>query len=417
MKISMKIKISKSASNISWLYIMNIAQVILPLVILPYLARIFSISNYGVISYVKSIMVYANLIMQFGFLLSGTREIVEARGDLEKIGRIVGKITQAKLLLSLIAFIVLLILIISIPLLRHYPLFTILTFCPLFLDTFIFEYLFRGLEKMNVVTTRYLISKGLAVVLTFVFVKNNSDLNVLPVLDILGSLVAIIWVNFEIRKLKLKITFDNHKNVLAALRESSIYFISDMSGTAFNALNTVCVGIFLSTRDVAFWGLIMQFIGAVQSLYNPIKDGIYPEMIKTKSLKLFNKILLLFSPLVLLGCFITYFGAPILLTIIGGQKYKAASYLLRLSVPLLFILFLTILHGWPLLGPIGKVKEVTFSTIIGSICQVAGLMALISFHLMTLSLMMILRTISQAVILVMRLGYFKKYKYLYGRKN
>lgn len=417
MKISMKIKISKSASNISWLYIMNIAQVILPLVILPYLARIFSISNYGVISYVKSIMVYANLIMQFGFLLSGTREIVEARGDLEKIGRIVGKITQAKLLLSLIAFIVLLILIISIPLLRHYPLFTILTFCPLFLDTFIFEYLFRGLEKMNVVTTRYLISKGLAVVLTFVFVKNNSDLNVLPVLDILGSLVAIIWVNFEIRKLKLKITFDNHKNVLAALRESSIYFISDMSGTAFNALNTVCVGIFLSTRDVAFWGLIMQFIGAVQSLYNPIKDGIYPEMIKTKNLKLFNKILLVFSLPVLLGCFITYFGAPILLTIIGGQKYKAASYLLRLSVPLLFILFLTILYGWPLLGPIGKVKEVTFSTIIGSICQVAGLMALISFHLMTLSLMMILRTISQAVILVMRLGYFKKYKYLYGRKN
>lgn len=415
MKISMKIKISKSASNISLLYIMNIAQVILPLVTLPYLARIFSISNYGVISYVKSIMIYANLIMQFGFLLSGTREIVEARGDLEKIGRIVGKITQAKLLLSLIAFIVLLILIISIPLLRHYPLFTILTFCPLFLDTFIFEYLFRGLEKMNVVTTRYLISKGLAVVLTFVFVKNNSDLNVLPVLDILGSLVAVIWVNFEIRKLKLKITFDNHKNVLAALRESSIYFISDMSGTAFNALNTVCVGIFLSTRDVAFWGLIMQFIGAVQSLYFPIQDGIYPEMVKAKDLRLFRKVILVFIPLVLLGCLITYFGAPIILTIVGGAKYKAASYLMRLSVPLLFILFLTVLYGWPALGPIGKVKEVTFSTVMGSIFQVVGLAFLILCHLMTLTWIMVLRTLSQLIILIMRSTYFKKYKFLYNK--
>lgn len=413
----MKLKISKSASNIAMLYIMNITQVILPLVTLPYLARIFTISNYGVVSYVKSVMVYANLVMQFGFLLSGTREIVDARGDLQKIGKIVGKIIQAKLLLSVIAFFILLLMIASIPILHQHPVFTILMFCPLFLDIFIFEYLFRGLEKMNIVTMRYLISKGIAAILTFVFIKDNSDLNILPVLDIFGSFVAIVWVNFELKKLKIKITFDSLKNVISALRESSIYFLSDMSGTAFNALNTVCVGIFLSARDVAFWGLIMQFIGAVQSLYNPIQDGIYPEMVKTKNLKLFNKILLIFSPLVLLGCFITYFGAPILLTIIGGQKYKAASYLLQLSVPLLFILFLTILHGWPLLGPIGKVKEVTFSTIIGSICQVAGLMTLISFHLMTLSLMMILRTISQAVILIMRLGYFKKYKYLYGRKD
>ena len=58
-----------------------------------------------------------------------------------------------------------------------------------------------------------------------------------------------------------------------------------MSGTAFNALNTVCVGIFLSARDVAFWALTMQFIAAVQSLYNPIQDGIYPEMVKKRDLK------------------------------------------------------------------------------------------------------------------------------------
>ena len=93
-------------------------------------------------------------------------------------------------------------------------------------------------------------------------------------------MVAVFWVNFEIKRLKIKITFDSFNNVISALRESSIYFISDMPGTAFNALNTVCVGIFLSARDVAFWALIMQFIGAVQSLYTPIQDGIYPEMVK-----------------------------------------------------------------------------------------------------------------------------------------
>lgn len=413
----MKLKISKSASNISLLYIMSIAQVILPLVTLPYLARIFTVSNYGVISYVKSVMVYANLIMQFGFLLSGTREIVEAKGNIEKIGKIVGKITQAKLLLSVIAFIVLLIMIKTIPMLNKHAIFTIIMFCPLFLDTFIYEYLFRGIEKMNIVTMRYLISKGIAVALTFAIIRNNGDLSKLPLLDVLGSLIAVFWVNFEIKRLKIKITFDSFNNVISALRESSIYFISDMSGTAFNALNTVCVGIFLSARDVAFWALIMQFIGAVQSLYNPIQDGIYPEMVKKRDLKLFRKIILFFSPLVLLGCLITFLGAPLILAIVGGEKYKAASFLLRLSVPLLFILFLTILHGWPLLGPIGKVKEVTFSTVMGSVCQVMGLVILVSCHLMTLFWIMVLRTLSQVVILLMRLGYFNKYKHLYNKKK
>lgn len=411
----MKLKINKSANNITMLYIMNIAQVILPLITLPYLARIFTVSNYGVVSYVKSVMVYANLVMQFGFLLSGTREIVEAKGDLKKIGRIVGKITQAKLLLSVIAFLILLMMISTIPILRQHALFTMLMFCPLFLDTFIFEYLFRGLEKMNIVTMRYLISKSISVVLTFIFIKNNADLNILPVLDILGSFVAIAWVNFELKKLKIKIKFDNLKNVINALRESSVYFLSDMSGTAFNALNTVCVGIFLSARDVAFWGLIMQFIGAVQSLYYPIQDGIYPEMVKKRDLQLFNKVLLVFIPLVILGCCITYFGAPIILTIIGGPKYKPAAYLMRLSVPLLFILFLTILHGWPLLGPIGKIKEVTFSTVIGSIIQVIGLVTLILCHFMTLFWIMLIMTLSQMVILIIRLTYFYKYRNLYEK--
>lgn len=140
-------------------------------------------------------------------------------------------------------------------------------------------------------------------------------------------------------------------------------------------------------------------------------------MVKKRDLKLFRKIILFFSPLVLLGCLITFLGAPLILTIVGGEKYKAASFLMRLSVPLLFILFLTILCGWPLLGPIGKVKEVTFSTVMGAVCQVMGLVILVSCHLMTLFWIMVLRNLSQAVVLLMRLGYFNKYKYLYNKKK
>ena len=403
----------KAANNVIMLYIMNIAQIVMPLITLPYLARILSVSNYGVVSYVKSIMVYANLIMQFGFLLSGTRKIVEAKGNLVKIGRIVGCLTQARMILSVIAITVLGIMIISIKILRENAIFTLLMFIPIFLDAFLFEFLFRGLEKMHVITIRYLVTKGISTVLTFIIIRKNSDMIFLPVLDIFASFVAIILIHLELKKLKIRIYEDSLRNSIQALRESFVYFISEMSATVFNALNTVLVGIFLSPRDIAFWGLVLTFIGAVQSLYYPVSDGIYPEMVKNHNIKLFNRILLIFTPLILIGCLIVYFGASIIMFIIGGLKYVGVAYLLRASIPLLFILFYSILCGWPLLGAINKNKEVTFTTIIGAIFQILGLLILISTHNFDLLTVLIVRTLSECVILLSRLQLFWKYRLLF----
>ena len=99
------------SNNIIMLYIMNITQLILPLITLPYLTRVLSVDNYGVVSYVKSLTVYITLIIEFGFLLSGTKEIVLAKFNKQKIRNIIGTITLAKLILSIFAFLLLLVMI------------------------------------------------------------------------------------------------------------------------------------------------------------------------------------------------------------------------------------------------------------------------------------------------------------------
>ena len=76
------------AFNVSMLYIMNIAKLVFPLITLPYLTRVLSVDCYGVVSYVKATMVYAQLVVDFGFMLSGVKAITEAREDRELVGRI-----------------------------------------------------------------------------------------------------------------------------------------------------------------------------------------------------------------------------------------------------------------------------------------------------------------------------------------
>lgn len=402
-------KKGKVVKNTFMLYIMNIAQLVLPLVTLPYLTRVLSISNYGVVNYVKSIMTYMQIIIEFGFLLSATKDIVKAKNNKE-IGRIVGNVTLAKIILSFFSFIVLVIFSLSIPLLRSHLLFTFLSYIPVFLTIFLFDYLFRGIEEMQVITVRYLIMKSIATVLTFFIVKGNSTMIYIPILDIIGSLIAIFFVVREFKKYDIKLSYGSFKEVWKTLSSSFLYFISNMATTAFSALNTLLVGILLSAQDVAFWSLVMQFVGAVQALYTPINNGIYPEMVRNKNINLIKKIMLIFMPLITIGCLITYIFAPLILRIVGGMKYIQMSFLMRDITPLLFISFPSMLFGWPVLGAIEKVKETTFTTVLTTFAQVIGLVILILAKEFNLANIAMLRNLTEMILLISRLYFCYKFR-------
>ena len=72
---------NKLVINTAMLYLMNIAKLIFPFVTLPYLTRVLSVDGYAMVSYVKSVMQYMQLTVDFGFMLSATTAIVAAKED------------------------------------------------------------------------------------------------------------------------------------------------------------------------------------------------------------------------------------------------------------------------------------------------------------------------------------------------
>lgn len=54
---------------------MNIAKMMFPLLTLPYLTRVLTADCFGVVAYVKAVMQYMQLIVDFGFVLSGTKDM------------------------------------------------------------------------------------------------------------------------------------------------------------------------------------------------------------------------------------------------------------------------------------------------------------------------------------------------------
>lgn len=406
----MDVESKKATKNTSMLYLMNIAKMVFPLVTLPYLTRVLSVDCYAVVAYVKAVMQYVQIALIFGFTLSATKDIVNAKGDKEQIGRITGSVLEAKGILSVIAGFVLFVMTLFIPLLRENPLYTFLAFINIVITEMLADFLFRGIDRMEVITVRFVVSKLISTLLTFVFIKIDSDILLIPIFDILGSVVALALVLLEIRKMGIRIRKSPIKDALAKLKESAIYFASDMATTAFGALNTVLVGIFVTRSDVSYWSLCMQLVSAVQSMYTPITSGIYPTMIRTKSIGFLKKITMIFMPIVIVGCIICFVFARLILTIVGGNQYAEAYPVFQALVPVLFFSFPAMLYGWPALGPIGKQKEATTSTICTAVLQVLGLVLLILLGKFTLISIAILRGLTELFMLIMRGGYCFKYR-------
>ena len=407
----------KIVNNTIMLMIFNIAKIIFPFITLPYLTRVLSTEAYGTVAYVKTVMTYMQIVVDFGFVLSATKDIVKSRENKESLAYIVGDTLIARVILGAIGFLIVAILSLALPILRENILYTVLSYVVIFESVFLMDFLFRGLEKMHIITIRFILMKVISTLLTFILIKNDSNILLIPILDILSSTIAIILVFFEMKKMNIRLKFSGMTNVFNSIKNSFVYFLSNVASTSFNALSTIIIGIYVNATEVAYWSVCMQIIGTIQACYSPISDGIYPEMIRTKNIGIVKKALKIFLPVIGLGCVATIFLAKPVLLILGGEKYLPAVPILQLLTPNLFIGFLSIMFGWPTLGAIGKAKETTISTVTSIIVHIILLVALIIFNKFNLYTIAIVRCITEAVLFGMRYMYYRKYKNLFNSEG
>lgn len=404
----------QTTKNTVWLYLLTFAKLIFPLITLPYLTRMLSKDAYGMVAYVKNCMVYMQLIVDFGFIFSAVKDIVNAGEDKKEIGEITGHVYLAKLFLAAAILLVSFILSLAIPILRPYKFYVFLSAVAVALSALLGDFLFRGLEKMHVLSITYIVMQGVATALTFVFVKTDADILWIPILNIIGTCLAVVITWLYIWKSGIKVKVVSVKRTFLALKSSTVFFASQFATTAFTALNTLLIGIVITDEaQIADWAVCLQLVTAVQNLYTPITNGIYPQMVRRKKLNLIIKVMLIFMPVVLAGCIFCFFMAEPILTIVGGEEYAGATTLFRVLIPLLFISFPATVLGWPTLGAINKDKQVTITTISASVFQVLGLLLLILIQQFTLIHIAILRSITEFLLFGSRFAFVCKYRNLY----
>lgn len=404
-------KEKKLIFNTLYLYILSIIKMIFPLLTLPYLTRILTVETYGVVVYVKAYMSYIQLILDYGFLFSATKNIAIAYNNKnsKQIEYILGNTIIEKIILCFFSLIITFFLSNFIPILKENLLFIWLYFFAISLSIFITDFLFRGIEKMEYITVPYVCAKAIFTALTFILIKNDKDLLLIPILEIISNIIIVIISILIIRKLKIHFKFQNLKKWIEDLKHSGLYFLSNFATTIFGSLTTLIIGIVMSSKEVAFWSISMQIVGVAKSMYTPICNSIYPYMIIKKNIKIIKKIQLLMLFPMIIGTIVVLFYGERIMSFIGGTNYKDAGYVLKFLLPTIIVSFYSMLYGWPVLGALGRVKETTFSTIIAACIQLIGIIFIYKLNLFSLKSLAISCNISETFLLIIRWKYFKSY--------
>lgn len=410
-KISNKNKgLSVVASNTIMLYIMQISGYIFPLFTFPYLARTLSTNYYGMMTFVTSTMIYFQMLIDFGFILSATKECAIYRDDKGKLSEIFSSVVISKCILSLIGFAVLMVMIKFIPSFEDKGTFTILYYLTVVTTILMPDYLFRGLEQMKTIMSISIIGKFIYTVSIFIFIKSESDYLLIPILIVASNILVFFVTYREIRKVEVKFVKCSCKTIFNTMKESATFFVCKIVSTAYSASNVFLLGLVISNSSLAIYGVANTIINMIKSLFSPIADSIYPYILREKNFKLIKKIILYTMPIICLGTILLYVLAKPIVLILGGSKYIGAISVLRMMLPLVLITLPSCLLGYPVLGAMGKMREANLSVVFGSVFHICALAILFTTKTLMVKTVIIATIISETIILCSRVYYILKYK-------
>ena len=394
------------AYNVIYQYGFQAAKYLIPFITLPYLTRVLGSDAYGVRVYVLAVMSFVQIIIDFGFLQYGTKLISQFDINVQhqrEVSLVVSRLTFAKIMLSLIVAIILVMLALFVPLLSQNIVYLFIAYLAVVVTSLLPDFVFMGFGQMRILTTRFVISKIIPTVLVFVLIHSSADLLWVPALDLLAAITAAILTLRELsHNYGVSLVRASIKDAISDLKASGVYFIGNAACTVFNSLTTIVVGIYGSASDVAFWGVSLSALSIMQAIYSPISNALYPHMLRERDKSLFIKLFVLSALAMLVLSMAFYVCADLIVLLLGGADYTDAIPILQAISPLVLLSYLNILLGLPFMGAVGLVPQMTKSAVISATIYTVCLISICLIGLFSLPAVCLLRVGAEVIFICIR---------------
>jgi PST family polysaccharide transporter len=263
--------------NLASLYGVHAFNYLIPLVTLPYLARVLGPEQWGALAFADAYARFVSLAIEYGFGLSATREIARIRHDAEARGRQLAGVFAAQLLLGAAALLV------TVILARYMPIFASHRW--LLPGAFFLAmgqgaapmWYFQGIERVRLMGALWIFGRiaGALALLLFVHSPGDGPLalfiqGIAPFLCVIGGLVVayrdtpFYWPSIG--------------SGWAALHSGGALFLFRAGVTLYSSLNVLLLGLFAPALIVAWFAGAEKLARAAVAAWGPINLVFYPRI-------------------------------------------------------------------------------------------------------------------------------------------
>lgn len=353
------------------------ANLLLPLITIPYVIKTVGFENFGLVAFATSIVNYFSVLINYGFNLTATKAVSQNRNDSHYLNKLFCTVTYSKVLLSftsILIFLVLSILIVSIKNNFYVYLYLLLSIIFTNLSP---DWFFQGIQQLKFLTYLNLSLKIISTILTFFLVQVTSDYYYLAIIPFINSvfLFAISHLYIQIKH-KFRYLRVDLGSIFKELYQSRFIFLSQVKITFFNNFNTVVLGFLTDNKVVGIFSSADKIIKVFSSIQLPIVTALFPHIamkIKNNRETVFyelKKIAIYGSVLYGAILIILFILAPWISQIMFGAEVDQIALLIRIMSFIPLFIFINNLFGTQYLLNTGLEKKFLINLIIAALLNV-----------------------------------------------
>ncbi|KAA0984519.1 oligosaccharide flippase family protein [Pseudomonas sp. ANT_J28] len=347
--------------NMGFLFFAQLCAYLIPILEIPVLARALGVQEYGKVVLIQSIALMSSLIVEYGFSLSGSRQVAIARDDKGELSRIYGEVFSAKLIIVLIVLLCSAVLyILNGSLFFDGPLvfFGFIYFLAFGFSPFWF---FQGLEKISVVVILEVILRFASLIFLYWFVKDEGGaklaLGIMVGFGLLNTFVGNVMCIKRVGKIRLCLF-----GGIQQLRVGFHVFIYKSSNNILLSAGPSLVGATSGHVAVASYVPAEKIIRGFVGFVNPILIGFFPYLNRQYRSSRDNTIRL--SLMIVAGMFAMgilaagsiFFVGDFLIQAVLGSGFIIASSILKIFVWIIPFRLANQAIGLCILIPMGRDK-------------------------------------------------------------
>lgn len=325
---------------------------ILPLLTIPYLVRVLGPEYFGLLAFSMATIMYFNLITEYGFNLSATRQISISRDDECKLNEIFSSVMIIKTALMLFCFGLMVLLVFSFKKFeQHWELY-FLSFGVVIGNVLFPVWLFQGLERMKYISYLNIASKGFFTVCIFIFVQDKEDYLFVPFLTSVGFITTGVWSLYITKKnLNVHFYWQKKTTLVFQLVDGWHVFLSTIAISIYTVSSTFVLGISTNNTIVGYFVAADKIVQAFKGIYQPISQSIYPligkklQSNKRLGLDFIRKTTYFIGFSMFAISTILFLSAESIVNLVLGEKYQKSVLLLQVMAFLPFIIALSNMFG------------------------------------------------------------------------